>query len=874
MRLPVGGRDLDRSRAIAFTWDGRRLEGFHGDTLASALLANDVAVLGPSPILGRPRGVTSAGVEEATAFVEVLEPWYDPIVAATAVPLVDGLVANPRPGTGRLDPTRPEVRGLHRSIHVETLVVGGGLSGLRAAVAAAGRGDRVLLCDERPRFGGTSLPFDDAEGEGAAACEALLAQLRGAPDVTLLPDTTATGIYDQGYAVLEDRAGLDRRTVWHVRAGRVVLATGAHERPIAFAGNDRPGVMLAASARTYVERHGVLPGRRVVLFTTNDTGAASAAALVGAGAELVAVADAREGAVVVGTEGDPRLTAVTIRGADGAARTVAADLLLVAGGWNPTLQLFRTVGGGLRFDDARAAFVPDGTGPDWLEVAGGATGAGIPEAPPLWFVPADDLSTHFVDLQRDETVADVLEAIGGGLRSVEHVKRATYIGTALDQGRTSGALTAGIVNAALGAGAGAQGPTNARPPYTPVPFSVLAGPYRGALLDPVRTTVIHPWHVARGAIFEDVGQWKRPWAFPSDGESPREAVARECVAVRTAAGVLDASTLGKIEVVGPDAATFLDRIYTNRMSALRVGRLRYGLMLGLDGMVMDDGVAMRLADDRYLLTTTTGGAARVLDHLEEWLQTEWTDLRVYCTSVTEQWAVVALAGPRSREILAATGTDLDLDDAAFPAMTFREGTVAGAPARAARVSFTGERSFELHVPADRGLAVWEAVVAAGEPFGLVPYGTEAMHVLRAERGFVIVGQETDGTVTPDDLGLGAMVDGAKGDFVGRRSLARSDATRPGRKQLVGLLPVDPEALLPEGAQIVLEDTGRVPMPMVGHVTSSYRSPTLGRTFALAMVAGGRDLRGRTVRAPLPDGTIDAVVTEPVFLDPEGARARG
>ncbi|MFM7718072.1 MAG: glycine cleavage T C-terminal barrel domain-containing protein [Actinomycetota bacterium] len=874
MRLPVGGRDLDRSRPLRFTFDGRPLEGFACDTLASALLANDVAVVGPSPILGRPRGITSAGVEESTAFVEVLAPWFDPIVAAPAVPLVEGLVANPRPGTGRLDPDRPPLRGLHRSIHVETLVVGGGLSGLRAAAAAADRGDRVLLCDERLAFGGTSLPFADAEGAGPEAREALVARLRGAPDVTLLSDTTATGIYDQGSAVLEERGTSDRRVVWHVRAGRVILATGAHERPIAFAGNDRPGVMFASAARTYVERHGVLPGRRAVLFTTNDAGLASAAVLRDAGAELVAVADARAGAVVVGTEGDPRLTTVLVRDADGAERRVEADLLLVAGGWNPTLQLLRTVGGGLRFDEERSAFVPDGTGPAWLEVVGGAAGDGIAPAPALWWVPGDDLTTHFVDLQRDETVADVLEAVGDGLRSVEHVKRATYIGTALDQGRTSGALTAGIVNAALGAGAGAQGPTNARPPYTPVPFSVLAGPFRGNLIDPVRTTVIHPWHVARGAVFEDVGQWKRPWAFPLPGEDPDDAVARECEAVRTAAGALDASTLGKIEVVGPDAATFLDRIYANRMSTLRVGRIRYGLMLGLDGMVMDDGVAMRLADDRYVVTTTTGGAARVLDHLEEWLQTEWTDLCVYCTSVTEQWAVVALAGPRSREVLAAAGADLDLDDDAFPPMAFRDATVAGLPVRVARVSFTGERSYELHVTADRGLALWEAVFAAGADLGIAPYGTEAMHVLRAEKGFVIVGQETDGTVTPDDLGLGGMVDLGKGDFVGRRSLARTDTARPGRKQLVGLLPVDPSALIPEGAQIVLEDTGRVPMPMIGHVTSSYRSPALGRTFALAMLAGGRDLLGRTVRAPLPDGTIDAVVTAPVFLDPEGARVRG
>ena len=873
MRLASGGDAIDRSVRIAFDHDGRTYEGFAGDTLASALLANDVAAVAPSPLLGRPRGVTSAGVEENAAFVEVCEPWFDPIVPATVVPLVEGLVTRGRPGFGRFDASRAGFRSRHRAIHVETVVIGGGLSGLRAAVAAHERGDRVLLCDERSRLGGTDLPYDRAVGADTSVIAALADRLRAAPDVTVLSDATATGIYDQGSVVVYERVSLTERMLWHVRAGRVVLATGAHERPIAFAGNDRPGVMLAASAREYVARFGVLPGRRAVLFTTNDAGHRAAEDLVAAGADLVAVADAREGAAVLGTGGDLRVEAVTIRDADGSVRTVDADLLLVAGGWNPVAHLARGIGGGLAWDDARAAFVPDGNGPAWLEVVGGAAGEGLPACRPCWYVEADDLSTHFVDLQRDQTVADVIAAVDGGFRSVEHVKRVTYIGTALDQGRTSGVLTAGIVNALLGEGAGAQGPTNARPPYTPIPFGVLAGPYRGALLDPVRTTPMHPWHVAHGAVFEDVGQWKRPRYYPRAGEDMDAAVDRECRAVRDAVGVLDASTLGKIEVVGPDAAAFLDRIYCTAMSTLRVGRLRYGLMLGLDGMVMDDGVAMRLADDRFLLTTTTGGAARVLDHLEEWLQTEWTDLRVFCTSVTEQWAVVALAGPRAREVLAAAGTDVDLAPDAFPFMALRDGTVAGERVRLARVSFTGELSFELHVAADRGPALWDAIWSAGSAAGIEAYGTEAMHVLRAEKGFVIVGQETDGTVTPDDLGLGAMVT-APGDFIGRRSLARRDARRNDRRRLVGLLPVDPAALLPEGAQIVLEDAGRLPMPMIGHVTSSYRSAALGRTFALAMLDDGRSLVGRTVVAPLPEGAIAARVVEPVFLDPEGARSRG
>jgi sarcosine oxidase subunit alpha len=352
------------------------------------------------------------------------------------------------------------------------------------------------------------------------------------------------------------------------------------------------------------------------------------------------------------------------------------------------------------------------------------------------------------------------------------------------------------------------------------------------------------------------------------------AVERECLAVRNGVGAMDASTLGKIEVVGADAPAFLDRMYTNRMSNLAIGSIRYGLMLGLDGMVLDDGVAMRLAEDRYLVTTTTGGAATVLDRFEEWLQTEWPDLRVYCTSVTEQWAVIAINGPRAREVVSATATDVDLSREAFPFMTWRDGHVAGVPARLARVSFSGELAYELHVQAWHGLEIWEAVMAAGAPLGIEPYGTEAMHVLRAEKGYVIVGQDTDGSVTPHDLGMDWIVNSSKGDFVGRRSLRRSDVVRPDRKQLVGLFPEDVQALLPEGAQVVLEDTGRIPMPLAGHVTSSYRSPALGRTFALAMLAGGHAMHGRTVYAPLPEGTVTCTVTSPVPYDPDGARRDG
>ena len=847
-RLDDGGTWIDRSKPLRFAFDDVEYGGFEGDTLASALLANDVVGGFRSPILGRPRGIYSAGVEEPNAFVVISEPWFDPIVAATTVELVDGLVAHSRAGVGRLPADRnavPRRRTEHLHAHVETLVIGGGPSGRSAAFAALSRGDRVLLLDEWHRI-------DDVP-----------------QGVTALPHTTGLGMYDDGYVVAHERFS-DLERLRHIRARRVVLATGAHERPIAFANCDLPGVMLASAARTYVERFGVLPGRQAAVLVTNDSGLEMADVLRAAGAEVVALADVRKGEAVLHVVGDAGVDAVVVRDADGTERTVMADLVAIAGGWNPAVQLWRASGGSLAWDEDRACFVPDGTGPRWLDIVGRASGEGVPASAPYWFVPADDLSTHFVDLQRDQTVVDVMHAVDAGLRSIEHVKRATYIGTALDQGRTSGVLTAGIVNALQRASAGAQGPTNARPPYIPVSYAAVAGPFRGGLLDPVRTTAMHDAHVDRGAVFEDVGQWKRPWYFPRNGESMHDATARECLAVRNDVGAMDASTLGKIDVVGPDAPVFLDRMYTNRMSNLKTGSIRYGLICGLDGMVFDDGVAMRLADDRYLVTTTTGGAARVLDHFEEWLQTEWTDLRVFCTSVTEQWAVVAVNGPRAREVISAVGTDIDLAKDAFPHMTFRDGFVAGVPARLARVSFSGELAFEIHVQWWHGAHIWDRLLSED----VSPYGTETMHVLRAEKGYVIVGQDTDGTVTPFDLGMGWIVNPSKGDFIGRRSISRADTARKDRKQLVGLLPNDPETLLPEGAQLVVNDTGTIPMPMVGHVTSSYRSAPLGRTFALAMLERGQEMHGEKVYAPLEDETIVATVTTPVLYDPEGARLAG
>jgi sarcosine oxidase subunit alpha len=490
---------------------------------------------------------------------------------------------------------------------------------------------------------------------------------------------------------------------------------------------------------------------------------------------------------------------------------------------------------------------------------------------PVWHASGDP-DRCFVDLQRDATVADVLRATGAGLRSPEHVKRYTTIGTGADQGRTSNVPALGVIATALGLGSpGALGTTTFRAPYAPVSFALMAGRNRGVLHDPVRTTPIHSWHVAAGAVFEDVGQWQRPRFYPRAGEDMDAAVLRECRAARTGVGVQDASTLGKIEVVGADAGEFLNRMYTNAFKKLAVGACRYGLMCGADGMVFDDGVTMRLAEDRFYVTTTTGGAAKVLDWFEEWAQTEWPSLSVSFTSVTEQWSTAAVVGPRSRAVVGRLAPSLDVSNEAFPFMTFRDTVLHnGIPARIARISFSGELAYEVNVASWYGLALWRAVMEQD----VTPYGTETMHVLRAEKGFPIVGQDTDGTVTPHDLGMSWIVSTRK-DFVGKRSLRRPDTARPDRRHLVGLLPVDRDVVLLEGAQLVAPGVPLTPpVPMLGHVTSSYRSAVLGRGFALALIKGGRDRIGETVVAPLGDHLIEATITEPVFYDKEGARRDG
>ncbi|WP_018334452.1 2Fe-2S iron-sulfur cluster-binding protein [Actinomycetospora chiangmaiensis] len=917
---------IDRTRTVSFTFDGVPYTGHPGDTVASALLAHGVTTLGTSVRLGRPRGVVGSWTEDPGGLVQVEEPFPEPMLLATTLEVTDGLVARGVAGRGRLAQVADTARYDHRHVHCDVLVVGAGPAGLVAARAAARAGQDVVLVDDRPTPGGTLTGTETVDGRPATEfVDAVVAELAAAPHVTHLQATTAFGHYDDGFVLALERHGETtgrsaRQRVHRIRAGRVVVAAGAIERPIVLEDNDRPGVMLASAARDLLHRHGVLVGREVVVFTVDDAAYAAALDLHGAGA-AVRVVDGRAqapagwaarcaaagvpveaGTDVRGTLGTDRVRAVLV---GETRREVPCDLLLVSGGWNPTAHLFSHVGGPLAFDDELVGFRPAAALPgttvvgaangtfalaDVLREAGGAD---APSAEPevitprrtLWRTPGDP-ARQFVDIARDATVADVARAVGAGMTSVEHVKRYTTIGTAHDQGKTSGVVASGITAELLGRPVGALGTTTFRPPYTPVPFAALAGRDRGDLYDPVRTTPVHHHHVAAGAVFEDVGMWKRARYYPHPGEDMATAVLRECAAVRRSVGVMDGSTLGKIDVRGPDAAVLLDHLYTNLMSTLKVGRVRYGVMCGDDGMVLDDGTVLRLAEDRFLVTTTTGNAAHVLDRMEDWLQTEWPHLRVRLTSVTEQWSILAVAGPRSRDVVGRVFADVDVSNDAFGFMTWQDTALDGVPVRLARISFSGELAFEVSVASWYAADLWVRLLEAGAEHGITPYGTETMHVLRAEKGYPIIGQDTDGTVTPQDLGMSWVVSRKKPDFVGKRSFARPLNSDPGRKHLVSLLPTDAATTLPEGSQVVAftdrdpeqhADRGVLPpppVPMLGHVTSSYRSAELGRPFALALVRGGRDRLGEVVGVPVGDQLVAARIGGTVLVDPEGARRDG
>jgi sarcosine oxidase subunit alpha len=990
LRTPEGGR-IDRAQRLRFTFDGQSYAGVAGDTLASALLANGVHLTGRSFKYHRPRGILAAGSEEPNALVTVSRDAarVTPNLRATQVELYDGLIVEsqnrwpslqrdfgrindllssffpagfyyktfmwPRKawkslyeplirraaGLGRA-PVHPDPdRYAQRYAHCDVLIVGAGPAGIAAALAAAETGARVMLCDETPEFGGSLLTETQAVIDGQAALAWVqqgIETLAKNSRVTLLTRTTAFGYFPHNLIGLNQRLtdhlpnppnGRPREKLWQVRARSVVLATGAIERPLVFPGNDRPGILLAGAAHTYLNRYGVRVGRRAVIVTSGDDAYQAALNLQAAGVTIAAIADLRAeasgalpdaarragidvlpGSTVLGTEGDLRVNSITLGrvqgGAVQAGQRIPCDTVLMSGGYTPSVHLFSQSRGKLQWNEVLKAFLP-GTSAECERSAGACRGvydlaevladgaaAGAAAAPEpshtrrryevnairrdsqaylgaLPQGPASSKEKSFVDWQHDVTTRDLGLATREGFQSIEHVKRYTTTGMATDQGKTSNLNAMAIVAKSLDVALPQVGLTTFRMPYTPVTFGSFAGISRGDLFDPVRTTPTHPWAQARGAVFENVGLWKRARYFPRSGENMHAAVARECRAVRSACGIFDASTLGKIEVVGADAAEFMNRLYINNWSSLGVDRSRYGILLRDDGFVYDDGVVARTGKDRFHVTTTTGGAPRVLAMMEDYRQTEWPDLKVWLTSTTEQWAVIAVQGPKSRQVLEPLIEGVDISAAALPHMAVGRGKICGVPMLLFRVSFTGELGFEINVPADFGLGVWEAVHAAGQAHGITEYGTETMHVLRAEKGYIIVGQDTDGTVTPDDAGLTWAIGKNKPDFVGKRSLQRASMKAATRKQLVGLRTKDPRIVLEEGAQVAEKPGQTPPMKLIGHITSSYASSVLGHSIALGLVAGGRARLGQTLYVPMPNGDLEVEVTSPVFYDSAGAR---
>lgn len=967
----TGGSTLNCKKPVSFTWAGRSYKGFAGDTLASALVANGVSIVGRSFKYHRPRGLLAAGLEEPNGIVQ-LECGAEtiPNVKATQVELYEGLVAGPVnakpsvefdimavnslfkrfipaafyyktffwPNWHMFEPSIRKAAGLgiapgspdpdtyeHRHAHVDVLVVGSGAAGLAAAEAAAldPENRRITLVEADAEFGG-GLLCGTGTLEGHPLLEwrdGVLQRLHVAPNVQLLNRTMAFGFYDHGLVALCERVSDHiplvervgaRQRLWKMRCKKVIIASGAFERHIQFAGNDLPGVMLASAAQTYTRRYGAVPGRRVIICTNNDSAYEAAFALQDAGCVIAGIVDSRErpgacaeeaqnrsieivvGAAPLRAKGRRSVrTLETVSLAGGGKRSFTCDAILTSNGWNPAVHLHSQSGGSLVYDERLQSFLAGSPAQDTVSV-GAAAGVFDPDlaiagaraaahggsvtlpeqqavGPTLQFADGDiQAQKAWVDFQNDVTVADVQLASRENFRSVEHLKRYTTLGMASDQGKTSNVAGIHILSGLLQKPAQSIGTTKFRPPFDPVTIGAFAGSSTGDDLMPLSVAAAHEAQVALGAQMEPYGAWLRPAFYPRPGETERDAVNREVLAVRQSVGLFDASTLGKIEVKGPDAAKFLQRIYVNNVVNLKPGHCRYGLMLDEHGIVYDDGVFARIGENHFLVGTTSGHAAAIADILNEWLQCEWPDLCVMVENVTTGWAVMNVAGPNARAVLAAVGTDIDLTPEAFPHMTYRAGKIGGVSARIQRVSFSGELSYEIAVPWGYGASLWDALMRAGRSVDITPFGLESLMVMRIEKGFLHVGSDTDGTTYPQDLGFAAAIAKKPDDFVGRRSTMRSDGLRDDRRQLVGLEVTDGKGPLEIGAHILPENEA-VQSDTQGWVTSSTYSPTLGRPLAMALVESGTSRIGEMVRVFDLGTSRPARIADPRFFDPKGVR---
>ncbi len=995
-RLKSGGRLIDRSAPVDFTFNGKRLRGCAGDTLASALLANDQMLVGRSFKYHRPRGIVASGAEEPNALVNLGQgARLEPNQRSTTTELFDGLEArsqnhwpslefdvgvvnnyaarflpggfyyktfiHPRAawkhffepiirhsaGLGSAPKERDADRYEQAYAFCDLLIVGGGVAGIHAALVAGRAGARVWLVEQTAHWGGRA-PVDGDVIDGQAAgdwVEDALSELAAMDNVTLRLRCMAAGSYDHGYVLLDEKLadhtpgdGRPKHRLWRMRVGKILAATGAIERPLSFAGNDIPGVMLAGAVRDYVVNWAVSPGDRTVVVTNNDDAYRTAIALKEAGLDVAAVIDARStangalperaramgirvetGRAIARVKGGKRVEAVEIclqAGEGAASSTLPCDAVAMSGGWSPVVHLWSHCGGKLIWDEDGAMFRPDPARPPvhqdgsaMVMTAGAANGAlrdavedadaqvrialqglgfaceedqvpshAVPaEAPlePVWVMPQGASialrSKMWLDYQNDVKVSDVQLAAREGYESVEHTKRYTTLGMATDQGKLSNINGLAVLADSLNAAIPQVGTTTFRPPYTPVPLGALAGEARGEIFQPLRKTPMHGWHEQNGAYFEPVGHWRRPYCFQRPGETVHQAVEREVKNTRGALGLLDASTLGKIIVKGPDAGRFLDMLYTGVMSSLPIGKCRYGLMCNEQGFLSDDGVVARIDEDTWLCHTTSGGADRIHAWMEDWLQCEWWDWQVFTANVTEQYAQVAVVGPNARKVLERLG-GMDVSREALKFMEWRDGILGGFAVRAYRISFSGELSYEIAVPASQGAAFWAALHAAGAEFGAMPYGTEALHIMRAEKGFIMIGDETDGTIIPQDLGLDWAISKKKADYLGKRGQERTFLANPDRWKLVGFETLD-GSVIEDGAYIPEHGMNANNQRKVqGRVTSTYHSPTLGRGIAMGLLRQGPQRMGEVVEFTKMDGgTTQARVVDTVFFDKDGEK---
>ena len=848
-------------------------------------------------------------------------------------------------GLGK-SPTRPDPEIYdHRHVHCDVLVIGGGISGIISAKLAAKNNFNTILIDDKNILGGSTIfqnndnfKIDNEISKNWLSKE--IEEISKLKNLTIKTRTSIAAYHSYNYLLakesLTDHLSKDkknngiRQRFWKIRAKKVIIATGAIERPLVFNNNDRPGIILANSVNKYLNFYGVSCGLNNFIFTKNESAYETAISLFEKKMS-VRIIDIRKKATskivkqaeklginiywnstVTNTFGYRKIKSIEIIGLSddgsnivGNKTKVNCDCLVISGGWTPMVHMHTQSGGKLNFRDSDQVFTPKEESAEQISV-GSCKGdfeldeiirntnnqiknfldiketdyentnvacSKELEKRNIWLLPnyvSLGKTKSFIDFQNDSTAKDIKLALREGFRSIEHVKRYTTTGMATDQGKLSNMHALGIIAETAGVKMGTLGTTTFRPPFTPLTFGAIVGRNVGNFFDIIRKTPMHEWHVENKAEFENVGQWKRAWYYPKNNEDMHQAVQRESKAARDSAAILDASTLGKIDIQGTDASEFLNRVYTNSWSKLLIGRCRYGLMLNEDGMVYDDGVTTRLSENHYLMTTTTGGAANVLSKLEDYLQTEWPELDVYLTSVTDHYSTASICGPNSKKILMKLFPNVKFDDENFPHMSFQNESIENINCRIMIISFTGEHSYEINIESKYGKSLWEKCIEAGKEFNITPYGTETMHLLRAEKGFIIVGQDTDGTMTPIDLQMDWIVNKKKYDFIGKRSLYRSDTIREDRKHLVGLLTDNPKDVLEEGAQIV-DDLNKKPIDMLGHVTSSYFSPNLNKSIALAVIRSGKKMKGQKLIVPMENKNINVTVVDFIFLDKENKR---